>query len=489
MIRVGRREFVRSGVGALGAAAVGCGRSADRSADTGGETLEFPPGFLWGAAGSAYQIEGGWNADGKGPSIWDTFVHAKPSPIWNGDTGDVACDHYHLYRDDVALMRSLNLQSYRFSISWSRVLPSGSGRVNQAGIDFYSRLVDELLAAGIRPLPTLFHFDLPQALSDAGGWASRETAWHFADYADLMVRALGDRVVTWLIFNEAIWFTLPGYWTGQIPPSLSGNFPRFLRATHISNIAQGMAFQAMKATNPALRISSAFNMTSIEPRTSSAEDQDAANRLHAFLNLWWIEPALRRQYPYAFRPFPAAEMDVRSGDMDLIRAPFDFLGINCYQRGIAAPSSPGAWGMPGFDIGYWTAGSPDTRTDNGWEIYPNALHDVLMRMREYGLPMEVTENGCAFNDGPNASGVVDDQRRIDFYKGYIAGVHRAIQEGADVRGFHAWSLMDNFEWLQGFATRLGLTYVDFKSRARTRIVKESGRWFAQLSASNRLSMS
>lgn len=485
MNQVTRREFMKVGAGAVGAVAAGCSAAGQQIAPPPPtQTLEFPRGFLWGAAGSAYQIEGGWNADGKGESIWDRFVHATPSPIQNGDTGDVACDHYHLYQQDVALMRNLNLSSYRFSISWPRVQPTGSGAVNQTGLDFYSRLTDELLAAGIRPLPTLFHWDLPQALGDLGGWTSRDTAQRFADYAALMTRTLGDRASTWLIFNEPMWMTLLGYWTGANAPGLANDFPRYISTTHIANIAQGQAFQAMKATNANLRISSACGMAPVEAQTSSAADQDAAARLGALLNLWWVEPALHGQYPDAFRPFPAAAMNIQAGDMDLIHAPFDFLGVNCYSRAVAWAQSPGVWNLPNFEVGYG-GGSSGVYTDNGWEVWPNALHDILVSMHNrYGLPMEVTENGCAYNDAPNGSGVIADQRRIDFYSGYIAAVYRAIQDGADVRSYHAWSLMDNFEWLQGFSMRFGMTYVDFTNAARTRTVKNSGRWFAQLAATN-----
>jgi len=486
MNQVTRREFVKTGVSVLGAIAAGCAGSGSSPTPPPNNTLVFPQGFLWGASTSAYQIEGGWNADGKGPSIWDTFVHSTPSPIANGDTGDVACDDYHLYQQDVALAQSLNLKSYRFSISWPRVLPTGSGAVNQAGLSFYSRLTDQLLAAGIRPLPTLFHWDLPQALSDLGGWTSRDTAQRFADYAALMVGALGDRISTWLIFNEPMWFTLLGYWTGSNAPGLANDFTRYISTTHIANIAQGQAFQAMKAANGNLRISSACSLTPVEPLTSSAADQDAAARLDALLNLWWIEPALKGQYPDAFRPFPSAQMGVQPGDMDLIHAPFDFLGINCYSRAIAWSQSPGVWDLPGFEVGYG-GGTSGVQTDNGWEVWPDALHDILASMySRYSLPMEVTENGCAYNDAPNASGAIVDQRRIDFYSGYIAALHRAIAEGVDVRGYHAWSLMDNFEWLDGFSMRFGLTYVDFTNPARTRTVKSSGNWYAQLAASNSL---
>jgi len=255
---VTRREFVKAGLGVLGAAAVGCGGAAQSIPPPPPPvTLVFPEGFLWGAASSSYQIEGGWNADGKGPSIWDEFVHETPSPIDSGDTGDVACNHYHLYAQDVALMSGLNLGSYRFSISWPRVLPNGSGTINQPKLDFYDKLTDDLLAAGIRPLPTLYHWDLPQAVSDKGGWTYRDTAQVFADYAATVVNALGDRISTWLIFNEPMWFTLLGYWTGSNTPGLANDFTRYISATHIVNIAQGQAFQAMKAANANLKIGGA----------------------------------------------------------------------------------------------------------------------------------------------------------------------------------------------------------------------------------------
>lgn len=487
MDRIARREFLKASAGAIGAVAIGCNASGQSSTPPPPQTtIVFPQGFLWGASTSAYQVEGSWNADGKGESIWDRFVHVTPSRIKNGDTGDIACDHYHLYEQDVALMDRLRLGSYRFSISWPRVLPTGCGTMNQPGLDFYSRLTDELLTQGIRPLPTLYHWDLPQALSDLGGWTNRDTALYFADYAATMVKALGDRISTWLIFNEPMWFTLLGYWTGSNAPGLANDFARYISTTHIANIAQGQAFQAMKATNANLRISSACSMTPIQARSTSSDDQDAANRLNAFLNLWWVEPALRGQYPDAFRPFPSAAMEIQPGDMGLIRAPFDFLGINCYSRGFAWAQSPGAWNLPGFDVGYG-GGNVGALTDNGWEVWPDALHDILVSMyNRYGLPIEVTENGCAYNDGPDASGTIADQRRINFYSGYLASMHRAIQEGVDVRGYHAWSLMDNFEWLDGFGTRFGLTYVDFTSAERTRAVKNSGKWYAQLAATNNL---
>jgi beta-glucosidase len=457
-----RRTFLEAGIGALGAATIRCGKSSSASSPS-SAVRSFPPGFLWGAATSAYQIEGGWNADGKGESVWDRFAHT-PGKILNGDTGDVACDHYHRYREDVELMRRLNLGSYRFSISWSRIQPDGHGSVNRAGLDFYDRLTDEILAAGIRPLPTLFHYDLPQALSDRGGWTVRDTAQRFADYAATVASALGDRIQSWLLLNEPWVFTLQGYLTGGFPPGVA-DWPTYLRSTHVVNIAQGQAFRAVRAVAGRSRLSTAFSMGPFEPRSSSPEDQAAVERAHAFNNLWFLEPAIHGRYPDALRPLPDALMDIRSGDMDLVRAPFDFIGINTYQRGIAWAESPSL--IPGLDASFGLA-TVGPKTDYGWEVWPQSIHDIVVRIhRDYGLPIEITENGCGYNDGPNAAGDIADKRRIDFHRGYLAALHEAIQEGADVRAYHAWSLMDNFEWTNGFSQRFGLVYVDFSSEQRT----------------------
>ncbi len=481
-----RREFLLTGLGALSALATGCGGSTAASQPNIPPNVPqtanyvFPQGFIWGAATSAYQIEGAWNEDGRGVSIWDTFAHT-PGKIINGDTGDVACDHYHRYHDDVALMTQLHLGSYRFSISWPRIFPIGSGSPNQLGIDFYNRLTDEILAAGIRPLPTLFHWELPQTLQDAGGWANRDTAFRFADYADTMARTLGDRLKVWLIFNEPGIFTQLGYLWGSHAPGIA-DFPTFLKVSHVANIAQGQAFQAMKAGNSALAISSAFAMSPQEPNSSSAADQDAAERSHAFNNVWHLDPPLKGQYPDAFRPLPAAQMDIRAGDMDLIRAPFDFIGLNNYSRSIAGYSASGT--LPGLEV-WWGGGNVGSKTDMGWEVWPNGIYEIIMRVwRDYHLPIEVTENGCGYSDAPDANNVIHDQRRIDFYSGYLKSVHQAIQESANVRAYHAWSLIDNFEWTYGYTQKFGLTWVDFQTQART--IKNSGRWYAQLAQSNTL---
>jgi beta-glucosidase len=443
--------------------------------------IRFPEGFHWGTATASYQIEGAAKEDGKGESIWDRFTHT-PGKIRTGDTGDVACDSYHRHAEDVALMREMNLSSYRFSIAWPRILPEGSGNPNAKGLDYYGRLVDDLLAAGIRPLPTLYHWDLPQALEDAGGWPNRDTAGRFADYAHTVVRALGDRIENWIIFNEPQIFTLMGYRIGIHAPGRRDE-DAFLRAGHTVNLAQGDAFRAIRAEQPEARLGTAFSMSACEPAGDSEADASAAERWHRFTNCWFLEPALRGTYPDIFPDgLPEDRMDVREGDAERIRAPLDFLGINLYTRSQIAHCDGGPLGL---DAQHVSVGSEDVpRTDFGWEVWPQAIYDVLMRItRDFDRPtLEITENGCSYADAPDARGLVNDTRRIEFFRGYLAAVARAIEEGADVRGYHAWTLLDNFEWSEGYAQRFGLTYVDFPSGDRT--LKESGRWFGRVAAEN-----
>ncbi|MGC2474400.1 MAG: family 1 glycosylhydrolase, partial [Candidatus Sulfotelmatobacter sp.] len=298
----------------------------------------FPKGFFWGTATASYQIEGAWKEDGKGESIWDRFTHT-PGKIKNGDTGDIACDSYHRWGDDIALMRAMNLNSYRFSIAWPRVQPSGSGAANQQGLDYYRRLVDALLAANIRPFVTLYHWDLPQDLQDAGGWPNRDVADRYADYVQLMAQALGDRVSDWMLFNEPDAFTDLGYLEGTHAPGHTSIFD-FLRATHVVNLAQGAGFRALKAARPSARVGTAFSMSPCEPATNSEADKLAAQRAHAITNTWFLEPALHGKYADALTFLPETAMGIKSGDMEKTRAPLDFLGINLYYRTIA--SAPGA---------------------------------------------------------------------------------------------------------------------------------------------------
>ena len=377
-MRLTRRKFVQSILGAgaaagLPAAFTACSGSSKASTATPASTAAhqfdtssaatFPKGFFWGTATAAYQIEGAWNEDGKGESIWDRFAHT-PGKIKNGDTGDVACDSYHRWREDIALMRAMNLNSYRFSISWPRIQPSGSGAANSKGIDYYSRLVDALLEAHIRPLVTLYHWDLPQALEDAGGWTNRDTASRFADYVQLVAQSLGDRVSDWMIFNEPAAFVDLGYLEGTHAPGHKSLLD-FLRATHVVNLAQGEGFRALKAVRPqrAWAPLSACRRASLPPIPQ--EDKLAAERAHAITNIWFLEPALRGRYPDALTFLPETAMRIKSGDMEKIRAPLDFIGINLYYRTIASsPSATGArphaqeWLFPGED-GRRTTGPED----------------------------------------------------------------------------------------------------------------------------------
>ena len=447
----------------------------------------FPKGFFWGAATASYQIEGAWKEDGKGESIWDRFSHT-PGKIKNGDTGDVACDSYHRRAEDIALMRAMNLNSYRFSIAWPRIQPSGSGAPNQKGIDYYSRLVDALREAHIRPFVTLYHWDLPQVLQDSGGWTNRDMVGRFTDYVQTMGKALGDRVSDWMIFNEPSVFTYSGYLAGDNAPGHT-SLVDFLRATHVVNLAQGTAFRALKAARPSARVGTAFNMAACEPATDSEGDKLAAERAHAITNVWFLETALHGRYPDAFTFLPESIMRIKSGDMQLVRAPLDFVGINLYVRTIA--SAVGAFERV-INLQDWLypvkmeGGRQGPMTDIGWEVWPKALYDMIMRItRDYNRPViEITESGCAYNDGPDASGAIHDSRRTSYHQGYLAGVAQAISEGADVRGYHAWSLLDNFEWAEGYSQRFGLSYVDYPTQKRT--IKDSGKWYAKVAAENRL---
>jgi beta-glucosidase len=448
--------------------------------------LEFPKGFRWGTATASYQIEGAWQEDGKGESIWDRFSHT-PGRIKNGWTGDRACDSYRRWPEDVALQRAMNLNSHRFSIAWPRIQPDGRGEPNAKGIDHYRKLADALLEAGIRPFPTLYHWDLPQALEDAGGWPNRDLAGRFADYCGLVVRALGDRVKSWMIFNEPNIFTTMGYLVGIHAPGRREP-DAFLRATHVVNLAQGEAFRAMRAAHGDLSIGTAFNCSACEPASGSAADEEAAERWHRFVNDWFLRPALRGEYPAAHpKGLPTDAMGVREGDFERMRAPLDFVGVNLYTRTIvqAGPADAGPLAIGAVPVGP-LGGEQGPKTDFGWEVWPDALHAILVRItRDYDRPViEVTENGCSYGDGPDEHGVVRDARRIEFYRGYLAAVHRAIQDGADVRGYHAWTLLDNFEWAEGFAQRFGLAWVDFDTCRR--VLKESGRWYGRVAAENAL---
>jgi len=465
----------------------------------------FPDGFLWGMATAAYQVEGAWNEDGKGESIWDRFSHTVGKVKGNA-TGDAACDQYHLYPRDIALAKSLNLKSQRFSISWPRIQPLGTGAPNQKGLDHYSRLVDTLLESGIRPFCTLYHWDLPQALEDRGGWPNRDLAGYFADYAEILAKHLGDRVTVWAPFNMPWSFTYLGYGVGVFPPGRA-RYDDFLKAAHTVNLAQGEAFRSIKAASSKATIGSAYGMAPAYPKTDSEADRAAAARYHAMNNVFFLETAMHGKYPKAFvGETPYEAMGYRPGDEKIMQVPLDWIGFHYYTRRIVADAGGSAHqggGSFGTEIEEDTSGGRDpyTRfnavmptegplTDAGLEVWPRGIYDLVTQIsREYDHPIiEITESGCSYLDTPydREGGRVPDSRRIHFFRDELVQLARAIADGAKVRSFHAWSLLDNFEWADGYSQRYGLTYVDFRDQKRT--VKDSGNWYGQVAADNRVAI-
>ncbi len=445
------------------------------------EPYQFPKNFFWGAATAAYQVEGAWKEGGKGESIWDVFSHSV-GRIKGAATGDVACDSYHLYRQDVALMKQLNLTTYRFSIAWPRIQPSGTGSANQKGLDYYKRLLDELHSVNIRPLVTLYHWDLPQPLEDKGGWPARDTAGYFTDYVNLVVKALGDRINTWCIFNEPSIFTWLGYGKGEHAPGRK-DWDAFLKATHVVNLAQGMGFRAIKAVFPKVEVSSAFNMAEAVPAANSEADKRAAKRYAAFRNYWFVDPPLKGSYPKVLATDQVlAAMDIRPGDMEIVKVPLDYLAINYYDRAVVSDSGDHRVIREASHTG-----EQGPKTEFGWEVWPDGFYNLLTRVNGRYKPkaIEITENGCSYGDVPDETGRVPDERRTNFFRGYLGAVGRAHKSGLPIRGYAAWSLLDNFEWAEGYTQRFGFVFVDFRTLKRT--VKDSGKWYAQLAATGKLS--
>ena len=439
-------------------------------------SIDFPNDFLWGAATASYQIEGACQEDGKSESIWDRFAHT-PGKIHDGSHGDVACDHYHLYREDVALMKDINLKAYRFSISWPRILPGGSGKVNQAGIDFYSRLVDELLAADIKPVITLYHWDLPQILEEKGGWANRDIVGRFGEYAGTVAGALGDRVEMWTTFNEPGMFSLLGYLMGIHAPGHQDPVEYF-RVTHNINLAHGEGVTLIRSEAKDPRVGTVFQIPPIHPRSDSEKDQEAARIVDALLNRWWIEPVLLGRYPEDLLEILAPlNLSIEKEDLEKIKQPIDFVGMNVYTRMFAFHDENTPLFEASIDFQHRTPGA--RFTDMGWEVYPEAIYESLIRFKEeWGDPeVYITENGSAEKD-QIVDGAVDDQPRIDYLKGYLAQVRRAMDHGVNVKGYFVWSLMDNFEWAEGYSKRFGIIYVDYHSQKRT--PKASATWYRNL---------
>ena len=437
------------------------------------DSIRFPDTFTWGVATSAFQIEGAADADGKGPSIWDTFSR-NPANIKDGGNGDVACDHYHRYREDVALIASLGVDAYRFSMAWARVQPSGRGAWNEKGFDFYQRLLDELAARGLQPHLTLYHWDLPQGLQDQGGWLARDTAHRFADYAQEVARRFGDRLATIATHNEP-WCTANlGYGNGQFAPGVADK-RQAIQVSHHLLLSHGLAMQAMRATDTRAALGIVLNLWTADPATDSAADRRLAALEWANSNEWFLDPLFKKRYPeLSLQAHGRDAPQVAAGDFDIIAQPIDFLGVNYYRREVMSAEVPPR--KPEGGMGF---------TDMGWEIYPQGLVDLLGKMKaQYPNlpPVYITENGMAAPDVPDA-GQVNDIGRIEYVRSHLQALTTAMDQGVEVRGYFLWSLMDNFEWNSGYEKRFGIVYVDYATQQR--IPKASALWYRDFLAAQR----
>jgi beta-glucosidase len=445
----------------------------------------FPPGFWWGAATAAYQIEGAVKMDGRTPSIWDTFA-ATPGKVVGGDTGEEAADHYHRYAHDIATMVELGLSAYRFSVSWPRIQPTGRGPVNAAGAGFYDRLVDELLEAGIRPVLTLYHWDLPQELEDAGGWTDRDTAYRFAEYAALVAGRLGDRVPTWTTLNEPWCSAFLGYASGDHAPGRTDPAAA-LRAAHHLLLGHGLAVRALRAALSAGRqVSLVLNLSAIRSVSAAAADRDAARRIDGLLNRLFLDAVVHGRYPADVRADTAALTDwsfVDDGDPAVVATPIDLLGINYYHPNLVGAGRNGGGPSPwpgAADVRFHEM--PVPRTAMGWPVDASGLREVLLRLhREYpGVPLVITENGAAYDDRPAPDGAVHDPDRVSYLHSHLTAAHEAITAGVDLRGYFVWSLLDNFEWAHGYGKRFGIVHIDYSTQRRT--WKDSAHWYRDVIA-------
>ena len=435
---------------------------------------DFGPDFTFGAAAAAYQIEGAWNLDGKGPSVWDAFTH-RNGKIKDRSNGDTACDFYHRYPDDIRLAKGLGIQHLRLSTAWSRILPEGKGKVNQAGLDFYDRVVDSCLENGVVPWLTLYHWDLPQALEDAGGWRNRDVVNWFSDYADLTTRRLGDRVKNWMVLNEPMAFVGLGYMLGMHAPGKKGPF-KFLKAAHHATLAQAAGGRVVRANVPGAHIGTTFSMSHVTPRSEHEKDLLASRKVDALWNRLFLEPALGLGYPE--KDFPLLkhiERYTQPGDMESLAFDFDFIGLQNYTREVIKKAFVpflGAKFIPPAKRGV----PPENITEMGWEVYPEGIYQLLKKLAAYPQIKKiiVTENGAAFPDKVEGNEVKDNARQ-SFLQSYLGEVLKAKQEGVPVNGYFVWTLMDNFEWAEGYRPRFGLIHVDFETQKRT--VKQSGLWY------------
>ena len=442
--------------------------------------LEFPKNFIWGTATSSYQIEGAWDEDGKGESIWDRFSHT-PNKIKDASTGDIACDHYHRYKEDIALMKSLGMQAYRFSIAWARIFPEGRGKVNQAGLDFYDNLVNALLDAGIRPFITLYHWDLPQALQDKGGWENREIVDTFAEYAHVVSERLGDRVKDWITHNEPWVVAYVGNVWGVHAPGKT-DYKSAFRVAHHLLLSHGMAVPIIRKNSTDSQVGITLNLTVADPADpENPADWDAARQMDGFMNRWFLDPLYGRHYPADMvasfeKEYPGSINFIQEGDMKKIAMPTDFLGVNYYTRAVVKATE----GVIPEQVKVETS----DYTDMDWEIHPTSLTELLKRLHYDYRPRQIyiTENGASYATAPNEDGRVEDTQRLDFLRAHFSAAHRAIQDGVPLAGYFVWSFMDNFEWGEGYKKRFGIVWVDFETQER--IPKDSALWYSKVIEKN-----
>ncbi len=445
----------------------------------------FPMDFLWGTATSAFQVEGAWDTDGKSESIWDHFAHA--GRLAGKANGDVACDQYHRFKGDIALMQQLHMKSHRFSISWPRVLPYGTGAVNQKGIDYYSRFVDALLEAGIRPFCTLYHWDLPQALEDKGSWPNRDLAKYFADYAGLMAKYLGDRITVWAPFNMPWSVARDGYGTGWAAPGKK-DFALFWKAAHTIALAHGEAYRALKAASSNATVGSAFEQEPVIAKSNSKADRAAAARFVAFHNRFFFNAAMRGEYPAAVGEQQRHWMGFKPGDEKIMRTQLDWVGVHYYLRLMISDSGSRTNSLDPLDGVRVELPRQGPKMQIGWEMWPEAFYGMLMEVsREYGHPsIEITETGLPYPAAQPLAAQMHDHERLNWYRQHLAALARALKDGAKVRAYHAWTLMDNLEWQWGYTRRMGIAYTDFSTLKRT--LKDSGHWYGRVAAAGRLAV-
>lgn len=438
----------------------------------------FPSDFIWGASTSAYQIEGAWNEDGKGKSIWDTFSHL-PGKIYKNQNGDLAANHYHLWHNDLDLVKALNLNAYRFSIAWTRILPDGHGQVNQKGLDFYSKLIDRLLELGIEPFPTLFHYDLPQALQNQGGWPARDTALRFGEYAGVLGKAYGDRINFWITHNEPFVTAMLGYYLGMHAPGIQ-DISAAIQSTHNILLSHGLAVQELRKTGKAgVKIGAAINLAPVLPASESSDDAAASKRYDAIANRMILDPLFHGRYPEEMEPFfQALDNGKMSDELKIIASPTDFLGVNYYSRTVVKHDPT----VPLLELSF--VEPVGNEYSMMWEIYPEGLYDLLLRIYKEYQPATIliTENGVPVPEDVDHDGRIRDERRIRYLHEHIIQANKAMGDGVPVKGYFVWSLLDNFEWALGYRPRFGLIHVDFDTQ--NRIIKDSGYWFASVAKNN-----